>query len=242
MKPFSERYHRQIRLDGWGPQIQKRLKESRVFVAGIGGLGCPVAMNLAQAGVGHLKICDTDTVEVTNLNRQFLHGEGSIGVSKVLSAEKSLLSINSDIDVVTVEREITAENVDELAGDAHIIVDCLDNFPARYAINRCAVRRGIPLVHGAVWGMEGRVTVFHPPEAPCLECIFPDVSDAVETPVLGGVTCATGSIQAIEAISFLAGFDMALKGRMLIMDFSCMCFNELAIPPNPGCPACGCPA
>jgi adenylyltransferase/sulfurtransferase len=142
---------------------------------------------------------------------------------------------------VAVELEITADNVDELVGDAQIIVDCLDNFPARHAVNRCAIRRGIPLVHGAVWGMEGRVTVCYPPEAPCLECIFPEASASFETPVLGGVTCVTGSIQAIEAISFLAGFEMTLKGRMLIMDFSCMRFNELELPRSPGCPACGRP-
>jgi adenylyltransferase/sulfurtransferase len=235
----ESRYHRQITMDGWGPEVQERLAAARVFVAGVGGLGCPVTMNLALAGVGHLKICDADTVDVTNLNRQFLHCEANVGMLKTASARNSILSLNSQVEIETVPEKITSENVDDLVGDAEIILDCLDNFTARHAIGQCAVRKGVPLVHGAVWGMEGRITVFHPPDAPCLHCIFPEIPAHVETPVLGGVTSAVGSIQAIEAIRFLAGEVMSLKGRMLIMDFSAMCFQELALSRNPACPVCG---
>jgi len=235
----GNRYYRQISMDGWGNEIQERLAASRVFIAGVGGLGCPAAMNLVLAGVGYLKICDGDTVDITNLNRQFLHGEASIGTLKTSSARDSLLCINSGIEIETLPLRITPDNVDELVGDAHIILDCLDNFTARHAIGRCAVRKGIPLVHGAVWGMEGRITVFHPPEAPCMQCIFPEVPEPVETPVLGGVTSTVGSMQAIEALRILAGEPAALKGRMLIMDFSEMRFQELELSRDPDCLVCG---
>jgi len=234
----GSRYHRQVTMDGWGPEAQERLSLARVFIAGVGGLGCPVAMNLVLAGVGHLRICDADTVDITNLNRQFLHGESDIGTLKTSSARNSLLSLNSHVEIETLAEKITAENVDSLVGDADIILDCLDNFTARHAICQCAVKKGIPLVHGAVWGMEGRITVFHPPEAPCLQCIFPEAPEPVETPVLGAVTSAVGSMQAIEASRFLAGERFSLKGRMLIMDFSEMRFQELELSPNPECKVC----
>ena len=238
MNYHLSRYHRQVTMDGWGPEAQERLSSSRAFIAGVGGLGCPVAMNLVLAGVGHLRICDADTVDITNLNRQFLHGETDIGALKTSSARSSLLSVNSNVKIETFPEKITAENVDSLVGDADIILDCLDNFTARHAIGQCAVRKGIPLVHGAVWGMEGRIAVFHPPEAPCLQCVFPEAPEPVETPVLGAVTSAVGSMQAIEAVHFLAGEPVALKGRMLIMDFSAMSFQELELSPDPECTVC----
>lgn len=232
------RYKRQLAIDGWGKETQERLSKAHVFIAGAGGLGCPVAMNLALAGAGHLTICDTDTVDITNLNRQFLHNEKSIGLEKTLSAQKTLEAINSEVSIKTAQCKITHENIESLLGNAQIIIDCLDNFEARYALNRAALKKNIPLVHGAVWGMEGRITVFHAPETPCLECMFPNAPSTGETPVMGGVTSAVGSMQAIEAIRFLAGQDMSLKGRMLIMDFAAMKFQELEIWPDPECPAC----
>ncbi len=233
------RYQRQIILEGWGTKAQTRLRQSRVFVAGIGGLGCPVALNLTLAGVGHVRICDSDRVEISNLNRQFLHDQTKIGSKKTNSARECLQAMNPDTNVEALCENICTENVDELVADAQVIIDCLDNFEARYAINRCAMRKNIPLVHGAVWGLEGRLAVFQPPKTPCLSCIFPKAPLATSIPVLGAVTSTIGSMQAIEAIQFLISGKMALTGRLLIMDFSSMKFQELELSKNPSCPVCG---
>jgi adenylyltransferase/sulfurtransferase len=239
MSEEFERYQRQILLDGWGVETQVRLKNSAVFVAGIGGLGCPVALNLALAGVGVIRICDSDMVDVTNLNRQFLHRDSHIGTKKTTSARECLNALNPYSCIETIHEKISPENVDELVGDSRVIIDCLDNFHARYALNQCALKNGIPMIHGAVWGMEGRIAVFEPPRTPCISCIFPEPPESSSVPVLGAVTSTTGSMQAIEAIRFLAGHKMALLGRMLIMDFSAMKFQELELPRNPSCPVCG---
>lgn len=234
-----DRYQRQIILDGWGKDTQKKLKHSKVFIAGVGGLGCPVALNLTIAGVGHITICDSDTVDITNLNRQFLHQEADIGVDKTSSAQAALSALNSEVVFDAVTQKITTDNVDELVDGADIIVDCLDNFAGRFVLNQYVVRKGIPMVHGAVWGMEGRVSFFDPPATPCLACLFPESPAQENVPVLGGVTSATGSLQAIEAIHYLAGTGPTLKGRMLITDYSAMRFQELEVSRNPDCPVCG---
>jgi adenylyltransferase/sulfurtransferase len=234
-----KRYRRQILLDGWGTETQEKLKSSRVFIAGAGGLGCPVALNLTSAGIGNITICDCDTVEMSNLNRQFLHTEKNIGVDKTASALQVLSQFNSEINFSDINEKISTDTVDDLVADADIILDCLDNFSARYALNECALRKHIPLVHGAVWGMEGRVTFLNPPETPCLACLFPVSPQQEEIPVLGVVTCATGSLQAMEAIQFLNGSGPSLIGEMLIMDYSVMRLQRLEISRNPDCPVCG---
>jgi molybdopterin-synthase adenylyltransferase len=232
------RYRRQIILPGWGDEAQQKLSRSTVFVAGAGGLGCAVNLNLTLAGVGRIRICDSDTVDITNLNRQFLHMEQSIGSDKTLSAQATLSAINSEITIEPVSRQITDSNVDEIVGDAQLIIDCLDNFDGRNALNQCAIRKGIPMVHGAIWGMEGRLTFLHPPKTPCLACIFPNPPDLHEIPVLGAVACTTGSLQAIEAIKYLVDSGPTLEGRMLVTDFSTMRFQELEVGKNPHCPVC----
>ena len=236
--PDLRRYRRQIILPGWGVEAQETLKRSRVLVAGAGGLGCPVALNLTVAGVGRIRICDSDTVEMTNLNRQFLHTEHRIESNKTLSAQATLSAINSEITLEPVSQKITDYNVDDIVGDAQVIIDCLDNFDGRNALNRCAVRKGIPMIHGAIWGMEGRITFLHPPATPCLACLFPKAPARHEIPVLGAVACTTGSLQAIEAIKYLVNSGTILKGRMLIMDYSTMRFQELEVGKNPHCPVC----
>jgi len=178
-----ERYQRQMILSDWGVETQNKLKGAKVFVAGAGGLGCPAALNLALAGVGHIMICDSDTVETSNLNRQFLHAEKRIGTNKARSAQETLSSINSQVTIEPIFHKITEQNVDDIVGDAQIILDCLDNFSDRYVLNMCAIRKGIPMVHGALWGLEGRVIFLNPPHTPCLKCVFPKGPPAEQFPV-----------------------------------------------------------
>jgi adenylyltransferase/sulfurtransferase len=233
------RYERQIILSDWGTEAQKKLKRAKVFVAGAGGLGCPAALNLALAGVGEIRICDFDTVELSNLNRQFLHQEQSIGTNKARSAQETLSSINSEIIVEPISHKLTEHNVDDFVGDAQVILDCLDNFSGRYTLNQCAIRKGVPMVHGAIWGLEGRITFLYPQATPCLACIFPKVPPWEQSPSIGAVSCATGSLQALETIKFLTGIGSLLSGRMLILDFSTMQFQELEVTRDPQCPVCG---
>ncbi len=239
MVPSFDRYQRQMGLPGWGRDAQERLRHSSVLVAGLGGLGSAVATNLVLAGVGRLRICDADTVDVTNLNRQFLHKEGSIGSRKASSAMDTLASLNSGVEIEPVSSCIDAGNVAEIAGGMSIIVDCLDNFEGRYVLNRWAVEAGIPLVHGAVWGLEGRVTFMAPPRTPCLACIFPNAPPAGSVPVLGAASCAIGSLQAMEAVKYIVGQGRLLEGRMLIFDGATMRFCELELRRNSQCPVCG---
>ena len=236
----KERYKRQLLIDGWGTSTQEKLQNSKVFIAGAGGLGCPAALNLTTAGVGNIRVCDADVVDLTNLNRQFLHPEKNIGVEKTKSAIQTLSGLNPAVNFTPLTTKITDDNVDELVADADIILDCLDNFEARYALNNCAIRKGIPLVHAAVWGIEGRVTFFNPPATPCLSCVFPVSSNKKETiPVLGVITCGTGSMQAMEAIKYLSGLmPPSLQSKMLIVDISAMHFQTLEISKKADCPIC----
>jgi adenylyltransferase/sulfurtransferase len=234
-----KRYARQMMLPGWTIETQKKLARAKVFVVGAGGLGSPVALNLAMAGVGTIRICDADVVELSNLNRQCLHTEKSIGTNKADSAGATLSSINSKITVEPRSDRITDDNVDAVVGDCHVIVDCTDNFAARVALSRCSLKKGIPMVHGAIWGMEGRVTFFHPPQTPCFECMFSKAPPRKEVPVLGAAPSAIGSLQALETIKYLTGTGRLLKGRMLVLDGRAMEFQELKLEKDPLCPACG---
>ncbi len=239
MSPNFSRYQRQMMLSGWGIETQERLKRAKVLIVGAGGLGCPAALNLALAGVGQIRICDSDIVEMSNLNRQFLHTEQSVGTNKVNSAQEALSSINPEVTVKPILDKITDNNVDSIVGDAEVILDCLDNFSGRRALNLCAIRKGIPMVHGAIWGLEGRVTFLHPPATPCLTCIFPKAPFQDQFPVLGAVSCTIGSLQALEAIKYLTNVGTLLSGRMLILDGSTMKCQELEVLKDPQCPACG---
>ena len=189
--------------------------------------------------MGQIRICDSDTVEISNLNRQFLHTEQRIGTNKALSAQETLLSINSEVSVEPIFHKITDDNVDDIVGDSQLILDCLDNFSARHTLNLCAIRKGIPMIHGAIWGLEGRVTLLHPPATPCLECIFPKAPSQEQFPVVGSVSCIIGSLQALEAIKYLTDVGTLLSGRMLILDCSSMQFQELEVIKDPQCRACG---
>ena len=233
------RYARQIMLPGWSPETQEKLSQAKVFVAGVGGLGCPATVNLAVAGVGTIKLCDADVVALSNLNRQFLHTEQRINTNKADSARDTLVAINSSIIVEPISKRITDDNVDDLVQDSQVIVDCVDNFTTRMALNRCSVRKGIPMVHGAIWGMEGRVTLLRPPETPCFACMFSTAPPEEDVPVLGAVPSVIGSLQALETIKYLTGTGRLLEARMLVLDGGSMEFQELKLEKDPQCPTCG---
>ncbi len=234
-----KRYHRQMMIAGWGEEGQRRLKSARVFVAGAGGLGSPASVYLAVAGVGRIVLCDCDSPELSNLNRQILHSDSRIGINKAESGKMTLGELNPSIEVEVVSTRIEADNVDELVGAADIIMDCMDNFPTRYVLNQCALRKGIPFVHASVWGLEGKLTFIHSPETPCLRCIFPSAPPPEVFPVLGATPGAIGCLEAMEAIKYLTGIGETLKGKLLVWSGEEMEFSTFSIAKDPECPVCG---
>ncbi len=232
------RYHRQIIIPDWGEPGQARLKAARAFIAGAGGLGSPASIYLAVAGVGRLAICDSDRAELSNLNRQVLHNDSRLGLSKAESARLTLSELNPSIAVEALAAHIEPDNVDDLVADADIILDCLDNFPTRYLLNQCALRKGIPLVHGSVRGLEGRLTFLHPPETPCLRCLFPVPPPAEVFPVLGATPGVIGCLQAMEALKYLTGVGTPLKGALLAWDGADMEFVTCPVSRRPDCSDC----
>jgi adenylyltransferase/sulfurtransferase len=234
-----KRYHRQMLIGGWGDEGQRRLKSARVFVAGAGGLGSPVSMYLAVAGVGHIRLCDFDSPELSNLNRQILHNDSRIGVNKAVSGKMTLEQLNPSIEIEAITARIDENTVDELVGECDIIADCMDNFPTRYILNECAIRKGIPFVHASIWGLEGKLTFIHSPETPCLKCIFPGAPPPEVFPVLGATPGVIGCLEAMEVIKFLAGVGENLKGRLLVWCGDDMEFCVYPVAKNPSCAACG---
>lgn len=241
--PFSENelkwYTRQMMMETWGEKTQQKLKDSTVFIAGAGGLGSPVAMYLAAAGVGCLTICDFDVPDWSNLNRQILHDPTRIGINKAVSAQKTLSRLNPNIRVVPITEKIVAENVDALVDDAAIIVDCMDNFPTRYLLNASAIRKKIPLVYGSIWGLDGRLSFLQPPETPCLQCLIPEGPPKEVFPVLGATPGVIGSLQAMETLKYLTGIGENLKGRLLVWEGATMQFDVYRVRKDPDCPTCG---
>jgi len=232
-----ERYRRQILLFGEGGQ--ERLKEAEICIAGVGGLGSPVAMYLAVAGVGTLTVVDSDVVDLTNLNRQVLHHDRNIGEKKVASAQENLGEINPDITVRAIDARIDEGNAAKLVGRADGIVDCLDNYPARYILNLVALGRGIPLFHGAIRGMYGQATTIIPGKTPCLSCIFPRPPPAEVFPVVGVTPGLIGMVQATEVIKYLLGTGDLLAGRLFLWDGLQGQATEICVERNPACEACG---
>jgi len=234
-----ERYRRQMMLAGWGQKTQEKLKGATAFVAGAGGLGSPLTIYLAVAGVGHIRVCDFDAPELSNLNRQILHDDTRIGVNKSVSAKRTLETLNPDIQVTALTDKIVAENVDDMVGNADVIVDCMDNFPTRYLLNETAIRKHIPMVHGSVWGLEGRLSFIQSPETPCLRCLFPEAPPPEVFPVVGATPGVIGALQAVETIKYLTGVGTNLKGKFLIWDGMEMEFMTVAFRKDPDCPTCG---
>ncbi|MEN6342641.1 MAG: HesA/MoeB/ThiF family protein [Methanospirillum sp.] len=231
-----ERYGRQIL--SFGEEGQARLKGAHIVIAGAGGLGSPVAIYLAVAGVGRLTLIDHDTVERTNLNRQVLHGEADLGRPKVESGAETLRALNPSIRVEGINATITDENAGHLIGDADGIVDAMDNYPTRFVLNRIAHERDLPLFHGAIRGFHGQVTTCVPGRGPCLACLFRDVPPKEVFPVVGVTPGVIGCIQATEVIKYLTGEGELLTGRLLLWDGLAGRTEEIAVASRAACPVC----
>lgn len=231
------RYQRQILIPEWNEAGQEKLKESKVVVAGAGGLGSAVLTYLAAAGVGEIRIIDNDQVELSNLNRQVLHADRNIGMRKVDSARERLTEINPDVRIEALEETLTEENVMDLVSDSPI-VDALDNLPARFLVNRVALSRNLPLFHGAVHGFEGRATTIIPHETACMRCLYKQAVPG-KIPVAGVTPGVIGCIQATEVIKYILEIGELLCNRFLIYDGMNLRFSELRLKKDPNCPACG---
>ena len=238
-KDELKRYDRQILLKGIGKEGQEKLKKARVFVAGAGGLGSPISIYLAVAGVGTIRLADHDTIELSNLNRQILHGDGDIGKRKVDSAAQKLKSLNKDINVETVADTITEANVSKLVGDCDLIVDAMDNLPTRYVLNKAAIEENIPFFHGAVYGFEGRAMTVLPGKTACLWCLYQGRVTEGKFPVVGVAPAVIGCIEATEVIKYITGIGELLTDKLLIYDGLNLEFTKLEIKRDPACQHCG---
>ena len=233
------RYDRQIMMKGIGKDGQEKLKKARVFVAGAGGLGSPISIYLAVAGVGAIRLADHDTIELSNLNRQILHGDGDLGKRKVDSAIQKLQNMNKDITVAAVAEMITEESVSKLVGDCDLIVDATDNLPTRYVLNRAAIEKNIPFFHGAVYGFEGRVTTIIPGKTACLWCIYQGRITEGKFPVIGVAPAVIGCLQATEVIKYVTGIGELLTDQLLIYDGLNLELTKLEVKRDPHCQHCG---
>jgi len=231
------RYDRQMPV--FGEEGQERIRNANVFIAGAGGLGSLVSMYLAAAGIGRISIVDHDTVDITNLNRQLLHGTSDLGRQKTVSARETLTGINPDVEIDAVSEKIDESNVFELAYDCDLIVDAMDNFHARYLLNKAAVARNIPLFHGAVHGFDGQITTVIPGETPCLRCIFPETLPGTAIPAIGATCGVIASVQVTEVLKYLTGIGTLATNRLLIWDGLNTVMNEISLERNPKCRDCG---
>lgn len=239
------RYSRHIMLPQWDIVGQEKLLASRVLIVGLGGLGCPVAMYLAAAGVGHLLLADFDAVDLSNLQRQIAHGSSNIGQLKALSVAETLQQLNDTIAVTTITERLDDRNLQALVARVDVVVDCTDNFTIRHALNRASVACGTPLVSGAAIRFEGQVAVFDPrqPEAPCYRCLYAQQPDenlsCSESGVIAPLVGVVGSMQALETLKLLAGVGRTLTAKLLMFDALHADWRSLKLPKDPACPVCG---
>ncbi|HEV2745436.1 MAG TPA: molybdopterin-synthase adenylyltransferase MoeB, partial [Rubrobacter sp.] len=230
----------EVALDG-----QKKLKAAKVLTVGTGGLGSPLALYLAAAGIGTIGIVDFDVVDESNLQRQIIHGTSDVGRPKVESASDKILDINPNVEVVVHEEALTSENALEIFADYDVIVDGTDNFPTRYLVNDACVLLGKPNVYGSIFRFEGQASVFWAEEGPCYRCLYPEppppglVPSCAEGGVLGILPGAIGVVQATEAVKLILGIGEPLIGRLMLYDALGMSFREMKLRKDPGCPICG---
>jgi molybdopterin/thiamine biosynthesis adenylyltransferase len=239
------RYARHILLDDIGIEGQEALLNARVLVVGAGGLGSPVCLYLASAGVGTLVVADDDTVELSNLQRQIMHSNDRLGLAKVESARQAVAQINPDTVFIPVAHRLDVAALREQVAEVDLVLDCCDNFETRHAVNQACVEQGVPLVSGAAVRFEGQVCVFDTrhTKSPCYHCLFPQAQDVTPT------NCATmgvfaplvgiiGSLQAAEALKVLAGVGQALSGRLVMYEARQAHWHEVRVPRDPDCPVC----
>ena len=240
------RYSRHILLDEIGIDGQQTLLAAHALIIGAGGLGSPVALYLAAAGIGTITLVDDDTVDLTNLQRQILHTTERVGQPKVRSGKRQLLRINPDINIVALEERADGERLDALVRSATVVLDCSDNFLTRHAVNRACVTAGVPLVSGAAIRFDGQISVFdaRDPASPCYACLFPPTQQfdeercstmGVFAPLVGII----GSMQAAEAMKIIAGFGKPLIGRLLLLDARSMEWSSIGFARNDDCVVCG---
>ena len=237
------RYSRQIMLPQIDATGQEKLLNSTALIIGLGGLGAPVAMYLAAAGVGHLVLVDFDVVELTNLQRQIVHTTNDIGRHKVESARDNLLNLNPEIKITTINHKLEGEDLLKQASQADIVIEGSDNFTSRFAVNAACVKTQTPLVSGAAIRMEGQVSVYlNNGISPCYHCLYKDEgeldSSCSENGVLAPVVGIIGSIQATEALKVLTGIGQPLDGRLLLLDAMTMEWRTLKLKKDPACPVC----
>ena len=239
------RYSRHILLPKIGYEGQEKLTKSHALIVGAGGLGSPVALYLAASGVGKLTICDFDTVDLTNLQRQIIHTTQSVGINKAVSAQQTIYEINPEIIVQTIQQKSTEAEFKVLAANADVVIDCSDNFATRYALNRVCFALKKPLVSGAAIGFEGQITVFdfRHEASPCYHCLFPDTGEesdlrcatnGVFAPLVGMI----GTAQATEALKLMMGIGESLQGRLLLLDALSMERRTIRLSKDPTCLVC----
>jgi molybdopterin/thiamine biosynthesis adenylyltransferase len=238
-----EFYSRQTILKELGQKGQRKLSESKVAIVGVGGLGTVSSLYLALGGVGHLRLIDQDIIETRNLHRQILYSTDDVDYPKAEVAASRLEKLNPLIKAEPISENVHEGNVERLVEGVDLVVDGLDNMATRYLVNRTCVKKKIPYVFGAAIGMEGNLSVFSPPETPCLECVLPNLSDndllkCDTRGVLGFTPGIIGAMQAAEAIKVLAGVGEPLKGKLMICDFNDMYFTTIDIAKRSNCPSC----
>ena len=239
------RYSRHILLDPIGIDGQTRIRESRLLIVGAGGLGSPAALYLASAGVGKIILADGDTVDLTNLQRQILHGQSSLGLAKALSGQTALARINPEVTVVPITERLAGQQLEALVADVDAVLDCCDNFDTRHAVNRACVAYRVPLISGAAIRFSGQVAVFDARRAdsPCYHCLFPEGVDAEEmrcavTGVFAPLTGIIGATQAAEALKLISGAGQSLVGRLLLLDALNMEWRSVRYGKDPHCAVC----
>ncbi len=240
------RYSRHLLLDEFGVEAQQRLSSSYALIVGAGGLGCPAALYLAASGIGRLTIADGDQVDATNLQRQILYRDKTVGARKSGAARDALHEVNPEVEVIAIDARLADESLERAVSSADVVLDCTDNFTTRHALNRACVKHRKPLVSGAAIRFDGQLAVFDQrrKDAPCYACLFPEDANAEDVAcavmgVFSPLTGTIGTLQAAEAIKVLCGIGTSLDGRLQLFDALNGEWRTVRVPKDAGCPVCG---